>query len=107
MAGNRPKPLALEAAAGLHKPHTTRPCEGHRVGSGQPFCSYRAYSVPDRAAAIRRYKFGLVPSDIRFYLCFDTRGWPIGPEKRDTEPPGLVLESQVTLRGDGAGGSRG
>ena len=71
---------ALKAGVGLHKLHTTALAKGTASGSGQPYCSYRAYSVPDRAAAIRRYKFGMVPSDIRFYLCFDTRGWPIGPE---------------------------
>jgi hypothetical protein len=81
MAGNRPKlSLTLKAGSELHP---TRPCEGHRVGSGWPFCSYRAHSVPDRPAAIRRYKLGLVPSDIRSYLRFDTRCWPIGPEKRE------------------------
>ena len=45
-----------------------------------------------------RYKLGLVPSDIGFYLRFDARCWPIGPEKRDTEPPGFVPESRATLR---------
>ena len=56
----------------------------------QPFCSHRAHSVPDRAAAIRRYKLGLAPSDIRFYLRFDARCWPIGPEKREVEGDAFV-----------------
>jgi hypothetical protein len=89
MAGNRPKLPASQGRSRSPQP-STRPCEGHRVGSGQPFCSYRAHSVPDRAAAIRRYKLGLVPSDIRFYLRFDARCWPIGPEKREVEGDAFV-----------------
>jgi hypothetical protein len=54
----------------------------------------------------QRYKLGLVPSDIRFYLRFDAQCSPSGLEKRDTEPSGLMLESQATLQPIAAGRKR-
>jgi hypothetical protein len=68
MAGNGPK---LPSSQGRSRSPQTSHNPLRRAPRRE--CSYRAYSVPDRAAAIRRYKLGLVPSDIRFFLRLDAR----------------------------------